>query len=427
MSNRCGWNLGAVAWVALVLTGCAEELPSSRRGGPSFEAGGAGGSAGVGGMAGVSGVGGASGVGGMAGVGMDPIDPNVCGGSRVEPKFIEVEVEVEVETFAPIAINIALDNSGSMRGVVWDGAVAAITSFVNDPGSAGLDVALNIFPGDPGLDETEMCAVDYAAPKVPMGRLPGHAGAIIAGIPVGNTQYDTTNVFNNNGTNIEPALRGAVEHCKSFMAANAPEDCVVLLISDAATAECSGSKADVPPVAAAALADEGIKTFTMALGDGMYGPSGVDVPFLDQIAQSGGGDCDPASATWTCDLSAISAEAFTKALEAIRDTVVTTETHIEKQKQALECEWGIPDPEPGKTFLKDKVNVNFLPAPGATAVSFSNAADLTTCGDLQDAWRYDDANAPTRILACPATCDRLKASPDATVDIVLGCPTVVVD
>ena len=48
------------------------------------------------------------------------------------------------------------------------------------------------------------------------------------------------------------------------------------------------------------------------------------------------------------------------------------------------------------------------------------------CGDAE-AWHYDDMGNPSRIIACPRTCDTIRASDFGTIDIVFGCEVVILE
>lgn len=342
--------------------------------------------------------------GGGATTGGSTNDPTKCGGNTVQPKTIDVEVEVEVTRPSPVAIYIMLDISGSMIPL-WPGAVQAITEFVNAPASAGLDVALSLFPAAPGLDSC--AAASYSPPLVPMGRLPGHAGAIAAGLPAFPIGA---------GTPIQGAVTGATEFCGNFTPADpadADEECVVLFITDGSPSACA---VDTPSIVASAQA-AGTPVYTIAL-------NGVlDLTLLNGIADATGTDCDPGGVNSACDLTG--GASFIDALSSIRDTIVTVETHTETQIAPLECEWGLPDPDPVKGFDSEEVNVILNGATGATP--FGNVANEAACGNADSAWYYDDDDAPTRILACPKTCDVIKAAEGSTVEIQLGCPIIVLE
>jgi hypothetical protein len=88
----------------------------------------------------------------------------------------------------------------------------------------------------------------------------------------------------------------------------------------------------------------------------------------------------------------------------------------------LDCEWPIPEAPVGQTFDRDKVNVRYTSMAAATDLQqFPSAAD---CG-MREGWYYDDANAPTRILACPQSCSALQVQTEASVEVLFGCETMV--
>jgi hypothetical protein len=41
-------------------------------------------------------------------------------------------------------------------------------------------------------------------------------------------------------------------------------------------------------------------------------------------------------------------------------------------------------------------------------------------------WRYDSPASPTKITLCPAACEAVKREIGASIRILLGCPTDVV-
>jgi len=333
-------------------------------------------------------------------------DPDLCGGERVEPEVIEVTMEVTTTRAEPMAIYIMLDQSGSMVPL-WPGAVQAITDFVNDPASEGLDVALGLFPpAGFGLDNCS--ANTYDPPPVPLGRLPGHAAAITGGLPGGPIGI---------GTPIEGAIKGATQFCRNFTPADpadAGEECIVLFITDGAPSGCAE---DTPTIVAAA-SSAGVPVYTIAL-------NGVsDLNLLNMIASATGTDCGGGQAA--CDLTG--GGSFIDALTSIRDDVVSVETVTELQTLALTCEWGIPEPtDDTMPFDKELVNVIFRADPAQDGQTFANVPTMGDCGSNAAAWYYDDPDAPQRIHACPATCTALEAAEMGAVEIQLGCPIVLVE
>jgi hypothetical protein len=90
----------------------------------------------------------------------------------------------------------------------------------------------------------------------------------------------------------------------------------------------------------------------------------------------------------------------------------------------VSCDWAIPAAPSGKTF--DRTQTNVKVTLGGVEEVIGNIADAAACKDKQ-AWYYDIADAtktPTKVVACPATCDRIQAAPDAKVDVLFDCPTI---
>ncbi|HEX2679260.1 MAG TPA: vWA domain-containing protein [Polyangiales bacterium] len=327
-----------------------------------------------------------------------------------------VEVTEDVSVAQPVALYLMVDNSGSMSEWVasagksrWEVVVDGITAFVNDPKSANIDVALGYFPGK-GVD----CdGSDYAVPTVPIGRLPMQAPAIISSL-------GSTNHYGGD-TPTEGALRGLSKFCSDFQAAHADEKCVAVLITDGDPNGCDMNLANLEAIAADARTKNGVLTYAV-------GMEGASFAFLDDLAVAGGTDCSNGGAHKACDASGTQ---FQTSIESIRDHVVTqvthTEVHQEVQQVPLPCTWQVPAPLAGQTLDPNKINVQLTAAAGAMPTSLGRVDSESACGSHADAWYYDDPKQPTQILACPATCDAVKAAANGRIDVLLGCQTVVLE
>jgi len=200
-------------------------------------------------------------------------------------EVVEVEVEEEVPIQVPVAIYLMLDQSWSMVPL-WPGAFNSITAFVNDPVSAGINVAIQYFPDFAMVGQCN--GTGYDVPEVPMGELPAHAVQITDSLashgPVGI------------GTPTEGGLRGATMFCKNYQQQNPDVRCVAVLITDGAPSSCDQNHDNLVNIAAQAFAD-GVMTFAVGL-------AGADFVLLNRIAQAGGGeDCDPGP-QYACDVTA---------------------------------------------------------------------------------------------------------------------------
>jgi uncharacterized protein YegL len=446
--SRCGRALGCIfLGVLLAAAGCTAEGDSPNGGstGPVAPS-----SAGTGVTIAGTGGGGWQPQAGTAGYGQwyqpDPeADAGLDGGGACQAvtavgENVVTEVLVEVVKPKPIAIYIMLDATMSMTGVSlvdltslgvdkWTPAVDAINTFVNDPKSAGIDVALETFPVDPADPQsaaatTDCSGIGYNDPAVPMGPLPDNAPAIsnhIGGVtPAGM------------GTPTEGAVNGATQYCANFMqdTTNNPdgEKCVVVLVTDGTpenfAIQCPNLDINfISDIAGTAYNDSGVRTFAI-------GMQGANFDFLNMVGQKSNADCTPADgeATWACDVSQTGGTGLLEALNSIRDTVTEFETVEQLEQKIVDCEWTIPEPPSGQLFNRDKVNFQFttgVDQPVERLIKRVDSAD--ECQPGVEAWYYDNLDEPTKILVCDDTCEMIRAEEQARIDILLGCDTIKID
>jgi hypothetical protein len=92
-------------------------------------------------------------------------------------------------------------------------------------------------------------------------------------------------------------------------------------------------------------------------------------------------------------------------------------------KAEVACDWAIPAAPAGMSLDKEKINVNFT-LPDGTVVPLGRIPEMQTC-DGREGWQYDNDDAPTKVVSCPASCERFKTS-GGKVDVLFGCKSVVV-
>jgi hypothetical protein len=85
--------------------------------------------------------------------------------------------------------------------------------------------------------------------------------------------------------------------------------------------------------------------------------------------------------------------------------------------EQISCDLSIPKPPKGQTLDPNKVNVELSAGDEEGALSYNEE-----CEDGVG-WHYDDAKDPSYIELCDKTCDMVKSSDDATVNVVFGCET----
>jgi hypothetical protein len=378
--------------------------------------------------------------------GMDDLEPDdVCAAVSLETMAVETEITTTIETEvpAPVALYVVLDNSLSMdvgasgmaaagEPTKWEDAVQAITDFVSDPGSAGVEIGIQYFHPQGAGDMPDECdGVAHGTPAVGVAPLPDNATAIIDSLTATAPEGFTPTTG---------ALLGGTAFCVDFQAQNPDHQCIVVLVTDGQPNGCDlsstcddgtpggqdcvdpAAEATLTPIAADALALS-VTTFTV----GMAGVTEEGFALLDAIAVAGGTDCTPGAAgDEACDVSATGAAGFLDALNTIRNTIVVTETMTETVTEtvALPCQWQVPLPPDGETLDPDMVNV-VLSVDGAAAEPLGRVPSAADCSAVQAGWYYDNPELPTSILVCPQTCEVVTATANLTVEVQLGCETEI--
>jgi hypothetical protein len=87
----------------------------------------------------------------------------------------------------------------------------------------------------------------------------------------------------------------------------------------------------------------------------------------------------------------------------------------------IACEWELPRPPVGQTFSVDLVEVTRTTAAGASA-PFARVGGLDACG--ASSWYFDDPLNPTKILACPETCEAMQGEEGGGIDVAFGCELI---
>jgi hypothetical protein len=104
-------------------------------------------------------------------------------------------------------------------------------------------------------------------------------------------------------------------------------------------------------------------------------------------------------------------DAYDQVFEAIASSVVET--------SGIACGFAIPTPPGGQRLELDQVAVSYTPAGGAPIV-FGQAVDASAC--QADAFLV----AGDGITLCPAACDRVRADPGASVEVLFTCESTLI-
>jgi hypothetical protein len=387
----------------MLLEGCSSGDVSAPRGQPPSSSG-----SGVTSGAGGGGTGTTSGTGGSAIVvpppqgGMDASPDGSCAstGAMATPNQVDIYV--------------MLDQSGSMQGggansgPRWDPVTTALKGFIGDPQSNGLGVGIQYFPLGMGLamPDPDKCLVSkYQTADVPVGVLPGHAAALVASIDAHHFTMAEANLGPHYGTPTRPALEGAVNFVHDWIQKNPTHLGVVVLATDGypSSSMCDPEPDDMASVVAvaqmAAAWTPPVHTYVVGIGS---------LKNLNQVATAGG----TGQAAFVIDTTTQQTQQqFAAALEAIRTSVIP-------------CEYPIPATDPGH-FDVTQVNVQYTPGGASAPIAIGKAADLADCQG-RDGWFYDQPVQPRTVVMCPTTCAKLQRDRGANVEVLFGCPTVVI-
>jgi hypothetical protein len=264
-------------------------------------------------------------------------------------------------------------------------------------------------PSSVCVHETLCDQTSYATPAVEFAALPGAAGALVASINAQMPRGETPS---------RPALRGAIDHARTWAMTNPGHSVVVVLATDGLPTDCSNGNAIHPTSTAevdevVAVATDGLNLGISTFVVGVFAASDTAAPAnLNRIAVAGG-----TNHAFMVDASGSAVDMqFAEALNAIR-------------RSRLGCEFQIPPPPAGDRLDFDKVNVVLHDPMNMTSTKLPRVlGGLDLCDEAGGGWYYDPdpaAGTPTRIIACPATCGMLTSTRDGEVDIELGCEQVV--
>lgn len=294
----------------------------------------------------------------------------------------------------PLHMVVVLDKSGSMCEYTsstnprdcgnpsskWQQVTKALSGFFTSAQSKGITVSLIAFPNNDSCN-----ASSYATPLAADVALPDTGGTLSSKI---------AQLTGDGSTPTRPALEGALNYAKSVDAKLAGKGKVaVVMATDGYPQDCSNNSINAASTVAS-NAKGTIPTYVIGVGNLLND--------LNALAAAGG--TSKAYIVSTSNQGSVGNE-FATALSQIRGA-------------SLACEYALPAPPPGETLDYQRVNVQY--SAGSAAAQTLKYSDACTSGE---GWRYDDTDNPTKILLCPATCDKAKADAAAKIDLVLGCQT----
>ncbi len=312
----------------------------------------------------------------------------------------------------PGYIELVLDGSGSMGGAKWTALVDAVKRVVAkwktdaDP-TFGAGVSIFEDSNDPtggsgpypSSADVKIRIVDSSQVSKVNTRVSGSSSGLTPSLEALTGNYSYIDGFN-------PATGGLPTGGKKivvFMSDGAPSDDTVN--ESNGTSACSA-------LAKRYLA-KGITTYAILFADSTTRPGLRS--FMGGIAQNGGGLANPGcTATSTtpskyCHFevdtssgnTATIAQKFYDAVQQARNSIDPCTLAIEKQA--------------GQDFDPTLVNVTVIDA---------NGNKTTVPQDPANGWTFDDAANPQNVIVHGTTCDTVKSDQKASVELILGCPTI---
>jgi len=295
----------------------------------------------------------------------------------------------------PVNMFIMFDRSGSMIDK-WAATTGALIAFFEDPGSAGLRVALRFFP-DSGCHGASCDVLACSQPLVSLGELTSESGASdpqeTALISAVNSKVP------DGGTPMYAALAGAEQWAVDHQNANPSEKTVVVLVTDGQPNGCDEDIDNISQLASDARSSNGVLTYAVGL-------VGSHQDQMDKIAQAGG----------------TSQGFFIGNGNAQADLLAALKSI---QGGQLDCQFVMPSSKNGDPVDPAYVNVTYAPG-GGTPKTLGQLPSKSACA-AKEGWYYDDPKNPSKIVLCPSTCSSVKGDTSGKIEILLGCATKPAD
>ena len=184
---------------------------------------------------------------------------------------------------------------------------------------------------------------------------------------------------------------------------------VGVLIAGSDPNACSEAAEELSDIAREHLEATGVETFVIDLAD-------ASASLSEAVGEAGGA---PLHGPEFCPDASESCHHYRVAdddPESVRDAL---ERIVELSRRP--CDYEIPPPPEGEFLDPTRVNVQVDFVDGTTAV-VPQIPDREAC-EAHEGWHYDNPQAPTSIVLCEATCERVTRA-DARLSAVYGCATL---
>ena len=296
---------------------------------------------------------------------------------------------------APAYLFFILDQSLSMsaNGELakrWTPITQALTAFLKDPASVGIQAALELFPSKNGnVCQASSYASTAAALDVPMTAIDANSATKFSSVwpAVPNIiNTPTKAIFQAMGP---IATKWADDHKDGKTA--------IVLMTDGYPQGCGSSDDNIDNVAAEVkkYADK-VPIYVIGVSDNK-----TNLADLQKLADAG-----------KTQLTLVDTADPAKTQKAFLDRINQIRTTTQS------CDVTIPPAPAGQTLDLNKLNVIFTQSDGTKEPL---AYDESCSTGSRKAWHYDNPTAPTKITLCAMTCDVFEADPRSKVTVEFGC------
>lgn len=324
-------------------------------------------------------------------------------------------------SFEPVTMLVLFDRSTSMvRGpdpetglpvwdpTRWDTAASALKTFIKDPLTDGLGLALRFFPDDRPAAGCLTPTCDAAAcsqPLIEAARLTSepapqdaHEEALLAAI---DSAIPTLNL--DGGTPTAAALEGAVAWAKNYQAQRPGERTAIVMLTDGSPSGCERRIWYMTAPLSDALT-YGIRTYFIGLTDSEG--EGLREDLMEELARAGGTE---------------KPYFIRDGLSAANELIATFST---VQGQARVCDFMLPHSTTADEPVDPaRVNLRLRTSDGEDT-DFSKVLSPASC-DESLAWHYDNEAQPQRIQLCPSACELVAREPSAELSVLVGCDSII--
>ncbi len=318
----------------------------------------------------------------------------------------------------PAYMLFVVDGSGSMiSDNKWVSAVSALTAVFDELkglSSNSIAVGLTIFADRQDYTIGEFSAGPYSQIDVQLGFVGVSQHASL------RQRVETTEPYA--GTPTYEVLNGQYPLLAQYVP-KGPIDAdgkkVLVLLSDGVPDPDMPAGADEQAFSIKLAEDwakksDSILTFSVGIGS-LNAPDVYDPKFMAKLAQAGGtarAGCDPNETNDAKKMCHFQITPGGKTKTALTSDFLAAINDI--RAQAASCEFKLD--RTGGTLDPSKVNVVYSSSDGTQSV-------LPQSGS--DGWSFDNPTDPKKVILTGPACERVKHDPNAKVDIVIGCFTLV--